>query len=75
MCHYASLQTPGLSHLAQECWEVLCGFEGNPLTVAATKSVDVFNETLRILQARLISSLPMAVENLGGGGGMYQACP
>ena len=36
---------------------MLCGVEGNPLTVAATKSVEVFNETLRILQVNT-SQLP-----------------
>lgn len=36
----------------QECWEAMCGVEGNPLATAASKSVEVFKETFRNLEVR-----------------------
>ncbi|CAM9757421.1 unnamed protein product [Scytosiphon promiscuus] len=34
----------------KDCWETLCGIEGNPLATAASKSVQVFKEAFRNLQ-------------------------
>lgn len=44
---------------SQVRWEMLCGVGGNPLTVAATRSVACFHKTLEEVKVKI------AVRNLG----------
>jgi len=44
---------------SQDRWEKLCGIEGNPLTVAATRSVECFLKTLEGLKVKI------SIRNLG----------
>lgn len=51
----------------QECWELFCGVNGNPLILAASVSVTTFKETMRALE---VSYRDFSYDNLAGEQGM-----